>query len=203
MFQVQLPMLLRPRCAALYSYPLEVDHDPHFESLKRGQTNRYVLGNVKLIAGPDNPDILPDGRRVMNEFVETRIPRLKHDVFEVSDKEWDRVLHYSAGNFRELSRLLCHALEIAAMEQRPRVTSDCFNAALTLLRADYNPFVQRHRGFLRDVQDSRKLAPQQLNPDLLSPLLAAFAVVEYPNNPGWLGLNPIVADLLNDRPSTV
>lgn len=119
-FQVQLPMLLRPRCAALYSYPIEVDHDPQFESLKRGQANRYVLANVKLaeIAGGAT---LAEGRELMTEFVRHRLGdgMRFEDIIELSDAEWDRVLFYSAGNFRELSRILCHALEIAAMENRP------------------------------------------------------------------------------------
>lgn len=201
MFQVQLPMLLRPRCAALYSYPIEVDHDPHFESLKRGQANRYVLANVKLTEQPGGP-LLAEGRDLMREFVDQRLEGTTFaNVIDLTPAQWDRVLHYSAGNFRELSRILCHALEIAAMESRLRADLHCFESALERVRFDYNPFLHMHRGFLAQIRDSRSNAPQELKPELLSNLLAAFAVVEYPNEPGWLGLNPIVADLLEGRPS--
>lgn len=202
-FQVQLPMLLRPRCAALYSYPIEVDHDPQFESLKRGQANRYVLANVKLVdvAGGET---LAEGRDVMTDFVCQRLGDVRfEDVIRLTPAQWDRVLHYSAGNFRELSRILCHALEIAAMEDRPHADHHCFDLALDRLRQDYNMFVQQFRGFLGQVRDSRSSAPDELKPELLSKLLAAFAVVEYPNAPGWLGLNPVVHDLLEARPSTL
>lgn len=201
MFQLQLPMLLRPRCTALYSYPIEVDHDPQFESLKRGHTNRYVLANVKLAESPGGA-MLDEGRAVMKDFVCHRLDGMKfEDVITLSPDQWDRVLGYSAGNFRELSRLLCHAFEIAAMEDRPRADLECFELALVRVRQDYNMFVQQYRGFLNQVQDSRNRAPDELKPDLLSKLLAAFAVVEYPNEPGWLGLNPVVADLLAGKPS--
>lgn len=200
-FQVQLPMLLRPRCAALYSYPIEVDHDPQFESLKRGQANRYALANVKLAEQPDGP-MLDEGRDLMCEFVEHRLEGTSFaNVIDLTPAQWDRVLHYSAGNFRELSRILGHAFEIAAMEERPLADLYCFELALARVRADYNPFVQQFRGFLGHVRYSRTHAPDELRPDLLSQLLAAFAVVEYPNEPGWLGLHPVVADLLEGRPS--
>jgi hypothetical protein len=61
--------------------------------------------------------------------------------------------------------------------------------------------VQQFRGFLNQVRDHRSQAPDELKPELLSKLLAAFAVVEFPNEPGWLGLNPVVADLLEGKPS--
>lgn len=67
-FNEQLVMLLRPRCAALYSYPIEVDHDPKFDGLERGQPNRYVLANVKLADEPSG-SMLDEGRQVMTEFV--------------------------------------------------------------------------------------------------------------------------------------
>jgi hypothetical protein len=204
MFQVQLPMLLRPRCAALYSYPLEVDHDPEFESLKRGQANRYVLANVKLVEQPDGPT-MPEGRELMTEFVRHRLDQDTsfEQVVPLSPAEWDRVLFYSAGNFRELSRILCHAFEIAAMEGLAQANRRCFELALERMRSDYNMFVQQYRGFLRQVRDSRSVAPDELDPKLLSKLIAAFAVVEFPNAPGWLGLNPVVADLLDGRASTL
>ncbi|MBL4684617.1 MAG: hypothetical protein JKY37_08525 [Nannocystaceae bacterium] len=206
-FQAQLPMLLRPRCAALYSYPIEVDHDPSFESLKRGQSNRYLLANVKLVPSRDGP-MLAEGRQVMTELVLRRLGRKPlSDVIRLSDAQWDRVLHYTAGNFRELSRLLSHAFEIAAMDGKTLADQKCFELALERVRADYNMFVQQYRGFLNQVGDGHRSqqqvapAPQEIDPELLSKLLAAFAVVEYPNEPGWLGLNPIVADLLEGTPS--
>lgn len=204
MFQVQLPMLLRPRCAALYSYPLEVDHDPEFESLKRGQANRYMLANVKLTEQPGG-STLDEGRGLMTEFVRHRLDQGTsfEQVITLGPSEWDRVLFYSAGNFRELSRILCHAFEIAAMDGHPQAGRRCFELALERMRSDYNMFVQQYRGFLEQVRNSRKVAPDELKPDLLSKLLAAFAVVEFPNDPGWLGLNPVVADLLDGRPSSL
>ncbi|MEM9454533.1 MAG: P-loop NTPase fold protein [Myxococcota bacterium] len=202
-FQLQLPMLLRPRCVALYSYPIEVDHDPRFDSLKRGQPNRYVLANVKLVQSAGGP-MLTEGRDVMTQLVLRRLEgRALSDVITLSSSQWDRVLHYTGGNFRELSRLLSHAFEIAAMEGENRANLRCFELALERVRADYNPFVQTYRGFLEQVHNTHKApqATEELNPELLSKLLAAFAVVEYPNEPGWLGLNPVVADLLTARPS--
>jgi hypothetical protein len=203
MFQIQLPMLLRPRCAALYSYPIEVDLDPQFESLKRGQANRYVLANVKLAVAPEGP-MLAEGCALMREFVVQRLDTAALDeLIELTPEQWNRVLFYSAGNFRELSRILCHAFEIAAMDARTSADLRCFELALERVRQDYNPFVQQFRGFLTQVRDNRSsaAAPEELKPELLSKLLAAFAVVEYPNEPGWLGLNPAVADLLEGRPS--
>jgi hypothetical protein len=204
LFHEQLPVLLRPRCAALYSYPIEVDRDPRFSELMRGQANRYVLANVKLVPAPDEPT-LDEGRQVMTEFVRRRIDdgRAFEDVFTLSGSEWDRVLHYSAGNFRELSRLLSHALEVAAFEERAQVDRHCFEKALRRVRADYNMFVQQYRGFLNLVRDRAGQQSTGLDPDTLGTLLAAFVVVEYPNEPGWLGLNPVVADLLDGKPSTL
>jgi hypothetical protein len=201
-FRVQLPMLLRPRCAALYTYPIEVDHDPRFDSLKRGQPNRYMLANVKLVQGAGKP-MLAEGRAVMTQLVLRRLDgRALDEVMTLSDAQWDRVLHYTAGNFRELSRLLSHAFEIAAMEGKDRADPRCFELALERVRADYNMFVQQYRGFLDQVRSHRSShAADELNPELLSTLLAAFAVVEYPNEPGWLGVHPVVADLLDGRSS--
>lgn len=201
-FQEQLPTLLRPRCAALYSYPLEVDRDPKFADLMRGQPNRYVLANVKLVDSPDGPT-LEEGREVMTEFVRLRLEDGAgfEDVIKLQDPEWDRVLHYAAGNFRELSRLLWHALEVAAFKGQAHIDRDCFEHALRRVRQDYNPFVQQYRGFLNQVRDRGGQASDGLNPDTLSKLIAAFVVVEFPNEPGWLGLNPVVDDLIAGRPS--
>lgn len=202
-FQIQLPMLLRPSCAALYSYPIEVDHDPEFDGLKRGQPNRYLLANVKLAETPDGP-MRAEGREVLTDFVRKRLGGHElGDAVELSEAAWDRVLHYSAGNFRELSRILGHAFEIAAMEERVTADKHCFELALKRLRTDYNMFVQQYRGFLSQLQRPRLETSVGLAPDLLMRLLAAFAVVEFPNEPGWLGLNPVVEDLLEGRPSSL
>jgi hypothetical protein len=142
----------------------------------------------------------------MTQFVRLRLEDGSSfdDVIELSDLEWDRVLHYSAGNFRELSRILWNALEIAAFRQQEHADRGCFELALQRVRADYNPHVQQHRGFLNQVRDRHGQEKSDgLDPDTLSTLLAAFAVVEYPNEPGWLGLNPIVADLLEGKPSVL
>lgn len=205
-FHMQLPMLLRPRCAALYSYPIEVDHDPEFNRLKRDQANRYVLANVKLREKPGAP-LLDEGRKVMTALVTRRLEGAdKATVIDLDAPQWDRVLHYTAGNFRELSRLLSHAFEIAAMGEKPKADRECFELALGRVRADYNIFVQQYRGFLDQVRtnaDPGHASSEPLDPELLSKLLAAFAVVEYPNDPGWFGVNPVVADLLEGVPSTL
>lgn len=202
-FNEQLVMLLRPRCAALYSYPIEVDHDPKFDGLKRGQPNRYVLANVKLTEEPDGP-IIDEGRTVMTQFVCRRLEgKQLEDLIELTPPQWDRVLHYSAGNFREMSRILAHAFEIAAMMDKPRADQACFELALRRLREDYNVFVQKYRGFLAKVHDHAGEPPDGLDADQLKVLLAAFVVVEYPNDPGWLGLNHVVADLLMGQSSTL
>jgi len=141
----------------------------------------------------------------MTEFVRHRLDEgtTFEQVIALDPAQWDRVLHYSAGNFRELSRILSHAFEIAAMDGLTQADQRCFELALERMRGDYNMFVQQYRGFLQRVRGSSEVAPDELAPDLLSKLLAAFAVVEYPNAPGWLGLNPIVADLLGGEPSTL
>lgn len=203
LFQEQLTTLLSPPCATLYSYPIEVDRDPRFNELMRGQPNRYVLANVKLVASPEGPT-LAEGREVMTRFVRLRLDDGSsfEDVIALSGDEWDRVLHYCAGNFRELSRILWHAFEIAAFLRQDRADRNCFELALQRVRADYNSFVQQYRGFLHQVRDRRGQS-DGLSPETLSTLLAAFVVVEYPNEPGWLGLNPVVADLLAGNPSTL
>lgn len=204
LFHEQLPMLLRPRCAALYSYPIEVDRDPRFNELMRGQVNRYVLANVKLVATREGP-VLEEGREVMTQFVRLRLEGGVpfEELIALSAGEWDRVLHYTAGNFRELSRLMCHTFEIAAFEGREQLDRHCFELALQRVRADYNMFVQQYRGFLNLVRDRAGQESEGLDPATLSTLLAAFVVVEYPNEPGWLGLNPVVADLLTGQSSTL
>lgn len=200
-FHRRLPLLLKPRCAVVYSYPLEIDHDPHFSHLKRGQPNRYLLANVKLAAEPGAP-MLAEGREVLTEFVTRRLDgRSFAEVIHLTETEWDRVLHYSAGNFRELSRILCHAFEIAAMDGQAHADRRCFEVALQRMRLDYNMFVQTHRGVLLKVRAQRDEPTEEFDPELLSTLLAAFVVVEYPNEPGWLGVNPIVADLLEGKKS--
>ncbi|MCB9551934.1 MAG: hypothetical protein H6705_08630 [Myxococcales bacterium] len=200
-FHRRLVLLRKPRCAAVYSYPLEVDHDPHFSHLKRGQPNRYLLANVKLADQPGGP-MRPEGRAVLTEFVTRRLDgREFADVIRLTQPEWDRVLHYSAGNFRELSRILWHAFEIAAMGDADHADRRCFELALQRMRADYNMFVQTRRGFLLKVRAHRETPTEEFDPELLSTLLAAFVVVEYPNEPGWLDVNPIVDDLLDGRKS--
>ncbi len=71
-FNLQLPMLLRPDCAALYTFPLELHHDARFSRLKNEQANYYVLANVKLTEYRGGA-LLPEGRRVMGRFVSARL----------------------------------------------------------------------------------------------------------------------------------
>ena len=42
-----------------------------------------------------------------------------------------------------------------------------------------------------------------MNTAELRPMCYERTVVEYPNNPGWLDVHPVLQDLMDDEPSTL
>lgn len=195
-FQLQLPMLLRPRCSALYTFPLELHHNPRFGRLKGDHANYYVLENVKLTESPGGA-MLADGRMLMRAFIESRLDGAAvEDYIDLDPIALDRLFHYSCGNFRELCRILQHTFQVAAQQGQGKADQSCFDSTLRQLRKDYNPFVQRYRGVLEAVKRDGERLTDLGDSVALTPLLQALAVVDYPNDPGWLGVHPIVEDLL-------
>lgn len=192
-FSTKLTHILRPRCRALYTYPMELERDPHYSSLKE-QKMRVVLRNVKLIAGPDDDTLLPDGVRVLAAFLERRLEGPIADYIDPSILPM--IYRYSSGNFRELARIVGLGFECADMLERDRMDDECLGSALKILRRDYASFLPSYRSVLRTVADR---TDEDIPPQMLAPLIQSLAVVEFPNDPGWLGVHPIIADLLGAR----
>ena len=194
-FSTKLTQLLRPRCRALYTYPMELERDPHYSSLK-AQKMRVVLRNVKLLRGHDDSGLREDGVRVLSEFIERRLGGPVDQVIDAAIVP--TILRYSCGNFRELARIVSLGFECADMLERDRMDAECLSSALRILRQDYASFLPSYRGVLRSVAMRRD---EDIAPELLAPLIQSLAVVEFPNDPGWLGVHPIIADLLGTSSS--
>ncbi len=202
-FQRRLSTLLRPRCAALYTFPLELHRNPRYDHLK-AQPNRFKLGNVKLYASKaaqEEQEILDEGRVVLHRFIESRLDDAPVEAY-LDDALLDCIFRYACGNFRELTRILQHAFQTAGMLGRPRADKACVEAALKQLRDDYNPFLRTYAGALQAVVDNHRGDEREdIDAAVLSPLIQSLAIVEYPNDPGWDDVHPIIRDLLNDQPS--
>lgn len=199
-FQVRLPTLLRPKCAALYTFPLELVRNPRYDQLK-ARTNRFSLGNVKLFEDPSYARLFDPGVRLLRRFIECRLDDCPLDAY-LDEAVFETVLRYSCGNFRELTRILQHAFQTAAMLECPRVDAEGVRHALSELRRDYSPFLKSYRGVLETVRHNLTADDKRdIDPESLSPLIQSLAIVEYPNDPGWDDVHPILRDLMQGRPS--
>lgn len=194
-FSTKLTQLLRPRCRAIYTYPMELERNPDYSSLKAQK--KFVFRNVKLIVGVDDDTLRPDGTRVLSKFIEHRLDGPIERYIEPS--LLPQMYRYSSGNFRELARIVGLGFESADILERDRLDDECLRSALKILRRDYASFMLSYRGVLEAVANRESL---DIEPRVLGPLIQSLALVEFPNDPGWLGVHPIIVDLLASRTSS-
>ncbi|MCG8416695.1 MAG: hypothetical protein MJE77_01975 [Proteobacteria bacterium] len=164
-----------------------------------------ILGNVKILDRPDG-QLQDEGLGILREFINSRLDGAPLDTYlDFSGNALDRVFYYSCGNFRELCRILQNGFETADILSKRRADTACFETALRQLRSDYNPFLQRYRPTLEAVRHNAHSRSDfaDLERDDLGRLIQSLAVVEYPDDPGWLDVHPIIQDLMDDCPSTL
>ena len=114
----------------------------------------------------------------------------------IESKALDDAVEMSGGVVRELVRIIQGAAIKAMVAKANCVKVEHVREAVDELRAEYSFSLTRedYIQILTSVHETKKLIASNDKP--LLDLLHNLFILQYPNGPGWYGVNPIVHKLI-------
>ena len=180
-------VMLQPLCAIVYTVSSALFYSPEFEAIR---DRAVFLPNVRLhpAGQPDRPD--SKGYQTMRLFVHKRMePEL------ITPEALDRAIRASGGVFREMCRVMRHAVDRAQVAGRSRIEVKDVELAEAEIRGEYRRILTaEQRKLLRHVRACNRLD----EPDKIAPLLQILAVLEYANGEPWCDAHPALYRLLDE-----
>ena len=180
-------VMLQPLCAIVYTVSSPLFYSFEFEAIR---DQAVFLPNVRLHpqGRPDEHD--SEGYRTMHTLVHKRMePEL------ITPDALDAAVRISGGVFREMCRVVRHAMDRAQADSRSRIEVGDVKQAEAEIRGEYRRILTaEQRILLRDVQARNRLD----EPDKIAPLLQILAVLEYANGEPWCDVHPALYKLLDE-----
>jgi hypothetical protein len=186
-FYNQRAVMLQPICPIVYTVSSPLLYSPEFLAIR---DRAIFLPNVKLHrqGKPDERDA--EGYKTLRLFVHKRLAPVL-----VSKSALDLAAKMSGGVFRELARVMRHALDRAVAANKPRIEREDVEGAAAEIRGEYRRILTaEHRQVLQDVYQNNRLD----EPDKIAPLLQILAVLEYANGEPWCDVHPALVELLEE-----
>ena len=180
-------VMLQPLCAIVYTVSGALFYSPQFEAIR---DRAVFLPNVKLHPArqPDKRD--PEGYRTMRMFVHKRMePEL------IASDALDEAIRAGGGVFREMCRVMRHAVDRAQVAGRTCIEVEDVELAEAEIRGEYRRILTAdQRALLHNVRVHNRLD----EPDKIAPLLQILAVLEYANGEPWCDAHPALYRLLDE-----
>lgn len=180
-------VMLQPLCAIVYTVSSALFYSPEFEAIR---DQAVFLPNVKLHSEGKTDERDADGYYTMSLFVHRRMePEL------ITPDALNAAIRASGGVFREMCRVMRHAVDRAQVAGRSRIEVEDVELAEAEIRGEYRRILTaEQRALLRDVRARNRLD----EPDKIAPLLQILAVLEYANGEPWCDAHPALYRLLDE-----
>ena len=181
-------VMLQPLCAIVYTVSSPLFYSCEFEAIR---DQAVFLPNVRLHpqGRPDEHD--SEGYRTMRMLVHKRMePEL------ITPEALDAAIRISGGVFREMCRVVRHAIGRAQVKQRSQIEPDDVKRAGAEIRGGYRRILtSEQRNLLEKVHTHNRLD----HPNKLGPLVQMLAVLEQRNDEVWWDVHPALIPLVAEE----
>jgi hypothetical protein len=183
------PILAQPECKIIFTVPTSLLYSGQYNVVKRSFGEPFILPSFKIKEKNGEPNDLAWGR--MREIVERRL-----DKELIASQALDDAVEMSGGVVRELVRIIQSAAARAVATNANSIQPPHVEHAVNKLRMEYNFSLTRQEyiDILKQVHETKLLRYTDERP--LLDLLHNLFILQYPNMPGWYGVNPIVHELI-------
>jgi hypothetical protein len=189
LFFTKGPILAQPECKIIFTVPTSLVYSGQYNVVKRGFGKPFILPNFKIRERNDERNDLAWAR--MREIVERRL-----DKELIASQALDDAVEMSGGVVRELVRIIQSAAARAVATNANSIQPPHVEHAVNELRMEYSFSLTRQEyiDILNRVHETKLLRYTDEKP--LLDLLHNLFILQYPNMPGWYGVNPIVHELI-------
>jgi len=189
LFVTKGPILAQPHCNIIFTVPTSLVYSGQYNVVKRSFGEPFILPNFKVRErnGKRNEEVWA----CMREIVERRL-----DKELIATTALDNAVDMSGGVVRELVRIIQSAASRAVATNRNSIQPDQVEHAVNKLMMEYSFSLTRQEyiDILKQVHETKLLRYKDEKP--LLELLHNLFILQYPNMPGWYGVNPIVHKLI-------
>lgn len=189
LFSTKGSILAEPQCKIIFTVPTAVLYSGQYNVVQQNFSLLFSLPNFKVKE--------PSGHRNEDSWQRMRqIAEVRMDQALIESAALDVAVEMSGGVVRELVRLIQFAATRALVSGANCIKLAHMEQAVDKLRAEHSHSLTRQEyiDILREVHRTKKLIYKDERP--LLELLHILFILEYPNGPGWYGVNPIVHRLI-------
>jgi hypothetical protein len=182
--------MIQPQCAIVYTVSSALFYAAAFEAIR---DRAYFLPNVRLHphGKPDKRD--SQGYQAMRAFVHKRMQSQL-----ITAEALNKAVRAGGGVFREMGRVMRHAIDRAMEAGREQITLEDVRRAEAEIRGEYRRILtSEQRQLLRQVRQDNRLP----DPNEAAPLLQMLAMLEYSNDEPWYDAHPALYPLLDEDKS--
>jgi hypothetical protein len=189
LFAVKGSVLAEPQCKIIFTVPTSLLYSGQFNVAKQSFSEQFMLPNFKI--KETTGERSDAGWAKMREIVHRRM-----ESPLIQSTALDLAVEMSGGVVRELVRIIEGAATRALVAKANVIKHEHVEQAVEKLRAEYSFSLTREEyvEILRRVHETHKLMYPKEGP--LLDLLHNLFILQYPNGPGWYGVNPIVHKLI-------
>ena len=189
LFSIKGPVLTQPQCKIIFTVPTALLYSGHYNVLMQNFSKQFALPNFKIKekTGERHEQCWHRMREVVTRRMDPQL---------IESKALDDAVEMSGGVVRELVRIIQGAAIKAMVAKANCVKVEHVREAVDELRAEYSFSLTRedYIQILTSVHETKKLIASNDKP--LLDLLHNLFILQYPNGPGWYGVNPIVHKLI-------
>jgi len=182
-------ILAQPQCKIIFTVPTSLLYSGQYNVVKRSFGEPFILPNFKI---KEQDGVRNDlAWRRMREIAERRLDRAL-----IGSQALDYAVEMSGGVVRELVRIIHSAASRAVATNANSIQQPHVEQAVDKLRMEYSFSLTRQEyiDILKHVHKTKLLRSDDEKP--LLDLLHNLFILQYPNGPGWYGVNPIVHELI-------
>ena len=189
LFVTKGTILAQPQCKIIFTVPTSLLYSGQYNVVKRSFGEPFILPNFKIREQSGERNHLAWSR--MREIAERRLDREL-----IGSQALDYAVEMSGGVVRELVRIIHSAASRAVATNGNSIQPPHVEHAVDKLRMEYSFTLTREEyiKILRQVYETKVLRYDDEKP--LLDLLHNLFILQYPNGPGWYGVNPIVHKLI-------
>lgn len=189
-FQDHAPTITGLNAAMIYSFPLALRYSEDYQNIKRSFDQHVLLPNLSLRDRHGADD--PKGRQAMEQIV---LNRLNRDL--ITPEALEQLIVACGGIVVELIKLVRQAALFAlvrAGQAQPTIVLDDAQDAIKGLRRELAANLSLAEWRLLKTRHNDRLLS---NEPEIERLLQKGALIEYPNDPSWCDVHPVLWGLLD------
>jgi hypothetical protein len=192
LFLTKGSVLVQPECKIVFTVPTSVLYSGQIKVVHQNFPMQYVLPNFKI--KDQSGERSAKAWDCMREIVLRRMDAQLIDSGPLG--ALDYAVEMSGGVTRELIRIIQAAALRAVVTKANSIQRAHVDQAVAKFRGEYSNQLTRQESvaILLEVHKTRQLRSQDEKPML--DLMHNLMILQYPNDPGWYEVNPIVRQLI-------